>query len=398
MKFFKMLYTGLFAMQLMVVSAFGAVVRDGIWQSGDTLFGFFQRHNIPTSVFYDLPPTDRELTSEIYAGVRYYTALDNENNLVQALIPIGDGMQIHIFRYNDHYKIDFTPISYFQSEQKVLISIQKSAYQDILELTDDTGLANEFINAYKNSVNFSSSVHKGDYLALIYNRKYRLGKPLGNAQIKAAMIETAKKPNYLFSFSNGRYYDINGKEIEGFLLNIPIIGARLSSKYSLGRKHPILGFVRPHYGVDYAAPKGTAVKAAGSGTVVYVGKKGGYGNVVEISHEGGIKTLYAHLNSFAPKLRAGQKVKRGQFIAKVGSTGLSTGPHLHFSVYKNNRPVNPLGSIKAQTKELPAEAKAEFFALVEGYKSEIELIVAQANELQEESIMVSLPPCSNCKP
>lgn len=398
MKFFKMLCGWLFATKLMVVSAFGAVVSDGIWQSGDTLFGFFQRYNIPTSVFYDLSPTDRELTSEIYAGVRYYTALDNENNLVQALIPIGDGMQIHIFRYNDHYKIDFTPVSYFQSEQQLLISIQKSAYQDILELTDDTGLANEFINAYKNSVNFSSAVHKGDHLALIYNRKYRLGKPLGNAQIKAAMIETGKKPNYLFAFTNGRYYDINGKEIEGFLLNIPIIGARISSKYSLGRKHPILGFVRPHYGVDYAAPKGTTVSAAGNGTVVYVGKKGGYGNVVEISHEGGIKTLYAHLNSFAPKLRVGQKVKRGQFIARVGSTGLSTGPHLHFSVYKNNRPVNPLGSIKAQTKELPAEAKQEFFALVEGYKNEIELIVARAGESQEDSLMVSLPSCIDCKP
>ena len=251
----------------------------------------------------------------------------------------------------DGYKMDFTPIAYFENEQRLVLSIQRSIYQDLMEITDDQGLVNELLNAYKNSISFNRTVLKGDKVALIYNRKYRLGKPLGNAQIKVAMVETNKKPNYLFAY-NGRYYDIKGKEIEGFLLSMPIVGARISSKFSLGRKHPILGFVRPHYGVDYAAPKGTIVSAAGSGTIVFAGQKGGYGNVIEVRHENGIKTVYAHLNSFAPGMKAGKYVKKGQYIAKVGNTGLSTGPHLHFGVYKNNQPVNPLGNIKAATKEL----------------------------------------------
>lgn len=368
----------------------GAVVSNQTWESGSTLFGFFQKYNIPTSVYYDLPPEDRELTSEIYAGVRYYTAFDENDTLLQALIPIGDGMQIHIFRYKDNYKMDFTPIAYFENEQRLVLSIQRSIYQDLMEVTDDQGLVNEVLNAYKNSINFNRTVLKGDKIALIYNRKYRLGKPLGNAQIKVAMVETNKKPNYLFAY-NGRYYDIKGKEIEGFLLSTPIIGARISSRFSLGRKHPILGFVRPHYGVDYAAPKGTVVSAAGNGTITFVGQKGGYGNVIELRHENGIKTVYAHLNSFAPGMKVGKYVKKGQYIAKVGNTGLSTGPHLHFGVYKNNQPVNPLGNIKAATKELDKTHKERFAQLSDDFKGQIETILAQVQEEQRESIIVSLP-------
>lgn len=381
-----------------VNGAYAAVVHNGVWENGNTLFGFFQKYKIPASVYFELSPEDRELTGEIYTGVRYFVALDEKDNLLQALIPIGDGMQIHIFRYKDSYKIDFRPIAYFESRQQIVLAIQKSAYQDLMELTDDKGLVNEFLSAYKNSVNFSRNVIKGDKLALIYDRKYRLGIPLGNPRIQAAMIETNRKPNYIFSFNNGRYYDGSGKEIEGFLLYAPIRFARISSRFSLGRKHPILGFVRPHYGVDYAAPKGTKVVSAGNGVVSFVGKKGGYGNVIEIRHENGLKTIYAHLDSFAPGIQSGRPVKRGQYIAKVGSTGLSTGPHLHFGVYKNNRPINPLGNIKTDRKELRDKEKQEFLASANTYKSELDFLIAEAQLTEDrQAIVVRLnQECLEC--
>ncbi|MCI6218251.1 MAG: peptidoglycan DD-metalloendopeptidase family protein [Helicobacter sp.] len=381
-----------------VNGAYAAVVHNGVWENGNTLFGFFQKYKIPASVYFELSPEDRELTGEIYTGVRYFVALDEKDNLLQALIPIGDGMQIHIFRYKDSYKIDFRPIAYFESRQQIVLAIQKSAYQDLMELTDDKGLVNEFLSAYKNSVNFSRNVIKGDKLALIYDRKYRLGIPLGNPRIQAAMIETNRKPNYIFSFNNGRYYDASGKEIEGFLLYAPIRFARISSRFSLGRKHPILGFVRPHYGVDYAAPKGTKVVSAGNGVVSFVGKKGGYGNVIEIRHENGLKTIYAHLDSFAPGMQSGRPVKRGQYIAKVGSTGLSTGPHLHFGVYKNNRPINPLGNIKTDRKELRDKEKQEFLASANTYKSELDFLIAEAQLTEDrQAIVVRLnQECLEC--
>ena len=127
---------------------FGAVAHSQVWESGYTLFAFFQKYGIPTSVYYDLPPKDKELTSEIYAGVTYYTLLGKNDELIQALIPIGDGMQIHIFKRDDAYILDFTPMIYFEQEQTISLSIQKSPYQDLLEMTNDSGLVGEFLNAY----------------------------------------------------------------------------------------------------------------------------------------------------------------------------------------------------------------------------------------------------------
>ena len=345
---------------------FGAVAHSQVWESGYTLFAFFQKYGIPTSVYYDLPPKDKELTSEIYAGVTYYTLLGKNDELIQALIPIGDGMQIHIFKRDDAYILDFTPMIYFEQEQTISLSIQKSPYQDLLEMTNDSGLVGEFLNAYKNSVNFRS-ILKNDKLAIIYERKYRLGKPLKNASIKAAVVEINKKPHYIFRFNNGRYYNKEGKEIQGFLLQTPVAGARISSRFSLGRKHPILGTIRTHYAVDYAAPKGTPIVAAADGVVIFAGKRGGYGNLIEIRHENNLKTLYAHMNSFATGMRTGKKVKRGQMIGRVGSTGLSTGPHLHFGLYRNNVPINPLSSVKAVSKELQGKEKESFIALTEHF-------------------------------
>ena len=346
--------------------SFGATAYSQIWESGYTFFAFFQKYNIPTSVYYNLPPKDRELTSEVYAGVTYYTLLDDNEELLQALIPIGDGMQIHIFKRDGEFKLDFTPVIYFEQEQTISLSIQSSPYQDLLEMTRDNGLVSEFLNAYKNSVNFRS-IQKGDRLAVIYDRKYRLGKPLKNANIKAAVVEINKKPHYIFRFNNGRYYNKDGKEIQGFLLQTPVAGARISSRFSLGRKHPILGTIRPHYAVDYAAPKGTPIAAAADGVVIFAGKRGGYGNLIEIRHENNLKTLYAHMNSFASGMKSGKKVKRGQLIGRVGSTGLSTGPHLHFGLYRNDVPINPLSSVKAVSKELQGKEKEKFMAVSESF-------------------------------
>ncbi|BDB65345.1 membrane protein [Helicobacter cinaedi] len=346
--------------------SFGATAYSQIWESGYTFFAFFQKYNIPTSVYYNLPPKDRELTSEVYAGVTYYTLLDDNEELLQALIPIGDGMQIHIFKQDGEFKLDFTPMIYFEQEQTISLSIQSSPYQDLLEMTRDNGLVSEFLNAYKNSVNFRS-IQKGDRLAVIYDRKYRLGKPLKNANIKAAVVEINKKPYYIFRFNNGRYYNKDGKEIQGFLLQTPVAGARISSRFSLGRKHPILGTIRPHYAVDYAAPKGTPIVAAADGVVIFAGKRGGYGNLIEIRHENNLKTLYAHMNSFASGMKSGKKVKRGQLIGRLGSTGLSTGPHLHFGLYRNNVPINPLSSVKAVSKELQGKEKEKFMAVSESF-------------------------------
>ena len=282
-------------------------------------------------------------------------------------------MQIHLFRDGSDYKVDFIPVKYFKNSAQIAISSQKSPYQDLHELTGDTNLSNEFVNIYKNSIDFSKNVLRDDKLALIYDYKYRLGRGFGSPDIKAALIETNRKPNFLFAYTNGKYYDEKGNEMQGFLLNLPVFGARISSRFSLNRKHPILKVRRPHYGIDYAAPKGTAVHAAAGGRVIFAGSKSGYGKVVEIMHDSGLKTLYGHLNSYSVK--KGQRVKSGQKIAKVGNSGLSTGPHLHFGLYKNNRPINPNLSIKTAKSILNKDEKKEFLVVAKGYEDKLKVAI-----------------------
>ena len=149
--------------------------------------------------------------------------------------------------------------------------------------------------------------------------------------------------------------------------------ANIMTRFSLNRKHPILKVRRPHYGIDYAAPKGTAVRAAAGGKVVFAGSKSGYGKVVEIMHDSGLKTLYGHLNSYSVK--KGQRVKSGQKIAQVGNSGLSTGPHLHFGLYKNNRPINPNLSIRTAKSVLDKNEKTAFLATAKGYEDKLKVAI-----------------------
>lgn len=383
----KNIYKTLICLFTFTTYCFGATSSNNTWEKGYTFLQFLESYGIPSSVYWNLYPEDKELTAEIYAGVRYYTLVDDNKNLLQALIPINDETQIHIVKDGDNYKIDFIPVKYFSSTNSIAISIQKSPYQDIVELTGDASLANEFINAYKNAINFSKNVVKNDKLAILYSSKYRLGRNFGTPEIKASLVETNGKPNFLFAYNDGKYYDQNGNEITGLLLSTPVLNSRISSRFSLNRMHPILKVKRPHYGVDYAAPNGTSVRAAANGKVVFAGIKNGYGKVVEIAHENGLKTLYAHLSKITAQ--NGQRVKTGQTIGKVGNSGLSTGPHLHFGLYKNNKPIDPLSNIQSKKSVLAKEQRENFLKIAKEYEEQLKLAIIDNLNSQAPSYFAS---------
>ncbi|PAF50174.1 hypothetical protein BKH43_05385 [Helicobacter sp. 13S00401-1] len=339
------------------------------WDDGISLLNFLDRYQIPQSLYYNLPVEDKELVAEIYAGANYYMLKDSSGKLIQAFIPISENAQIYINYSDGSYKLSIIPINYIVKDEVIALKVQHTPYQDLLDATGDKALAGEFISAYKNNVNFKKYIAKDDVLAVIYERKYRLGRQFGQPNIKIAMMETNKQPNYLINFHD-KYYNLQGKEMTNFLLITPVKYRRISSKFSYGRRHPILGIIRPHYGVDFAANVGTPIHAAADGRVIFAGVKGGYGNVVEIAHNDGIKTLYAHMHKILT--RAGRYVKQGTIIGTVGSTGLSTGPHLHFGVYKNGVPVDPLGRIKTARVELNKKQKAEFNKLAKKLKAELD--------------------------
>lgn len=354
--------------------SFGAVGERLSWANGLTLLGFFEQNLIPIKLYYNLPAQDKELTAEVKAGAIYYTLRNDEGDLLHALIPISNSAQIHIYKRDNEFKLDFIPITSFKKEQILTLKVQNSPYIDIINATNDKILASEFSNIFAKSP--ATTIHKDDKLSILYERDYRLGAPFGSPEVRASMIEVAKKPLFVFQYTNGNYYDADGKEMAGFHFLPPVSYTRISSRFSLGRKHPVLKIVRPHYGVDYVASAGTPVRASAAGRVTFAGVRGGYGKVIEISHNGGIKSLYAHLSSI--NIRLGAQVKAGTFIGKVGSTGLSTGAHLHFGLYKLNQPIDPLKRIRTVISELSGKEKEKFLEFAQVLKNRLLEVVEQA--------------------
>lgn len=344
------------------------------WEYGFTLLGFLAKNNIPENTYYILSPEDKELVADVKTDSEIFIVRDSNGKLLQAFLPLNTDTQVRIFfDFKDNqYKINIVPIISIDTKQKVVARIQSggSPSSALYSATKDPKLNQEFIMAYGSR----HIVQKGDRIAVIYYRKYRLGKPIGFPTIESIAIESKGRFNYLFGFQN-RYRDEDGKDTTPFLLTTPVKYNRISSRFSSGRRHPILGYMRPHYGVDLSAPNGTKVYAAGDGRILFAGLKGGYGKVVEIQHDGGIKTLYAHMSTIGKLSKPGTFVRRGAYIGNVGSTGLSTGPHLHFGVYKNNVPINPLGQIRAARSELRGSTKKAFIEFTSSAKREIKDLV-----------------------
>ncbi len=349
------------------------------WKKGESFLTFLESQNIPNSIYYDLDREDRELAAEIMSGRKFQILRGDDESIEQVLIPVGEELQLHLIKdkKTQKYSMQITPISYQTEHLSVTVSIEHSPYQDIVNATNNTPLANEFINAYKKSLNFRN-LKKGDRLVIFYTQRKKLGKRFGQPTIDAGMIETRGEPNFVFLYDDNRYYNDKGKEIEGYLLRMPLNHyRRISSPFTHKRWHPVLKRYRAHLGIDYSAKSGTPVKASGNGTIIWVGRKGGYGKTVQIRHSDGYKTLYAHLKGYKKGLRSGQKVSKGKTIAYVGNTGISTGPHLHFGLYKHNRAINPNKVVKITKSVLKGDEKKRFTKLVDDYKNRFELALKE---------------------
>ncbi|EFR48063.1 peptidase, M23 family [Helicobacter canadensis MIT 98-5491] len=362
-------------------SLVAANIQESQWENGQTLLTFFEKNSIPLKVYYDLPREDKELADEIVSGNTFYTLYDEEGKLLQALIPINENSQLHIYKQDSTYGMRAIPIVYLQKEHNIALSVESLLYNDIVKYTGDTFLASDFIQAYKGSVNFKRQIKRGDKLAIIYERKYRLGKVFGSPNIKASILQTSDEEKYVVRY-DGNFYDLQGNNLNKYLFMIPLQYKRISSHFSMGRKHPILGYKRPHLGTDYAAPRHTPIKAAAQGKVIFAGTKGGYGKTVIIQHENGYRTLYGHMHKINKGIRTGVYVSQGKQIGTVGSTGLSTGPHLHFGLYKNGSAINPQKHLRIATIKLKGKEKEEFSILAKSFQDKLGVILA--NNLENE--------------
>ena len=221
--------------------------------------------------------------------------------------------------------------------------IKNNLYSSAIEVKINPDTIIEFARIFGFEIDFQRDIRENDYFKIIYDKYFdENGEFVKSGSIHYAHMSVNGREITLYKFGDDKnysYFDINGKSVEKALMKTPINGARLSSSFGM-RKHPILGFNKKHTGTDFAAPSETPIMASGSGTIVLAKWCGGGGNCIKIKHNSTYETIYAHMKSFARGMKKGKKVRQGEIIGYVGSTGISTGPHLHYEVTVNGKKVN----------------------------------------------------------
>jgi murein DD-endopeptidase MepM/ murein hydrolase activator NlpD len=241
--------------------------------------------------------------------------------------------------------------------------VNGSLFNSAAALGATSAVTNQVVKLFAHKLDFSRDVVGGDDFTLVFDRRVtESGRTIEVGQLMFAEIESRGRPTRLYRFirdGKAEYFDEFGKNIRGFLLRTPVDGARMSGNFGM-RRHPILGYMRMHQGIDFAAGSGTPVVASGDGVVVEARRWGGYGNWLRIRHSKEWDTGYGHLLRYAPGIRAGTHVRQGQVVAYVGSTGASTGPHLHYETWFQGKRTSPIGAKVPQGTVLAGTELAAF--------------------------------------
>ena len=305
--------------------------------------------------------------SNIYSGRKLHMITkkldDGTYSVINLLFPINNTTSIEIRKSQNNYIVKENILKLYKKEVVVKNEIKNNLYSSAIGVNIEPNIIIEFARIFGFEVDFQRDIRPGDWFEIYYEKfEDDNGKIRDTGKIiYASMYVNKEEINlYNFDFNNEEdFFDIKGKSITKSLMKTPINGARLSSSFGM-RKHPILGYNKMHRGTDFAAPSGTPIMASGSGTVTRARWCGGGGNCVKIKHNSTYETIYAHMKSFAKGIKEGRKVKQGQIIGYVGSTGLSTGPHLHYEVIINGKKVNSQKLKLPSGKILRGDARKEF--------------------------------------
>ena len=251
-------------------------------------------------------------------------------------------------------------------ERFASVTIDESLYQSALKEGISDSVIMDLVFIFGWDIDFVFDIRSGDSFEILYEEYFYKGEKIKNGDIVVARFKRGKKvfsAIRFFSSVSGtkEYFSTRGENVKKAFLKTPVEFSYISSHYNLKRKHPVLNKIRAHTGVDYAAPTGTPVRSTSSGTVSFIGNKGGYGKLIEIKHSEDYSTRYAHLSKFNPRLSNGSKVEQGETIGYVGQTGLATGPHLHYEFRVGGNHTNPLTVKLPDAKPISEVEKAEFF-------------------------------------
>ncbi len=328
----------------------------------DALFRKMQLSLTDLAAIRSLPDVKKSLDRLRPGDVILLTHLDGE--LKSLTRRVSDTALLSVTRAEKGFETSIVETPLELREVGMAGTIDSSLYGAVNAAGGTDLLAVSLAEVFRYDIDFVNEVQPGDSFAVTYEQKWRDGERLRDGEILAAEFvnngRSYRAVRYVMPDGSVEYYTPDGKSVRKAFLRFPVDFARISSGFNLARRHPVLNTIRAHRGVDFAAPVGTPIKAAGSGRVQFRGVKGGYGNTVVLAHTGGVTTLYAHMSRYARGLRVGDRVKQGEVIGYIGMTGLATGPHLHYEYRVNGVHRNPATIPLPKAEEIPAKLKQDF--------------------------------------
>lgn len=368
--------------------------QSGTWheitvQAGDSLARIFSKQGVPPRQLHDIVAgggVAKKLT-RIYPGQKLRMRTTPEDGLLELFYEIDALSQVQVTRTDSGYQPQLIEREPERRAKRASAEIKNSLFLAAQTANLPENITMELAGIFGWDIDFALDIRRGDQFSVLYEDLYLDGERIGTGNILAAEFINDDKQYQAVRYTDkqGRtdYYTADGRSMRKTFLRTPVEFSRISSRFSLGRKHPILNRIRAHKGVDYAAPRGTPVKATGAGKIVLRGKKGGYGKTVVIQHGSRYSTLYAHLNSYARGLKHGSRVQQGQIVGYIGSTGLATGPHLHYEFLVNGVHRNPLKVKLPDAAPLPKKYREDFKLATENLLAQLKLDDNQTIALQD---------------
>jgi len=316
-------------------------------KKGETLFDIFRKYKLDMGDLYKIRQASASIyrLRELHPGRPYKIVLDRTEQIDSFTYGMDEDSFLNVSRADTGYRAEKVSIAYEERLLHIGGTIKNNLIGSMGEGNENLLLALQLSDIFAWDIDFTADLRNGDTFKIVVAGLHLDGKFKKYGDIISAEFSNNGKVYRAYAFEqSGKidYYDETGRSLRKAFLKAPLSFRRISSGFSGGRYHPILRTYRPHHGLDYAAAVGTPVSAAGDGTVVFAGRKGQYGNLIIITHRNGYKTYYGHLSAYGKGIRNGVPVKQGRIIGYVGATGLATGPHLHYEMRLNGRPVNPV--------------------------------------------------------
>jgi murein DD-endopeptidase MepM/ murein hydrolase activator NlpD len=341
-------------------------------RKGETVSTIFEKHRLDIGELFRMREASAGIhrLRDISVGMPYTITLDPDNNVLSLAYHINDGEILRIVRSEPGYLAEKVAIEYERRVGSLGGVIQSNLVSSLPEGGSSALLAIELSDIFSWDVDFNTDFRKGDTFRVLVEEQWLDGEFRKFGDILAAELSVDGKTYRAFRFDAGGrpdYFDAGGKSLRKAFLKAPLSYRRISSGFTKRRKHPILRIVRPHYGVDYAAPAGTPVSAVGDGAVIFAGYKGPNGNLVIVRHPNGYTTSYGHLARIKKGIRRHAEVRQGDVIGTVGSTGLSTGPHLDFRIRRRGTFLNPLTVDLPRGGTIPPNRMPDFRGVAEEF-------------------------------